>query len=101
MRGQSVVSVVAVLDQQFPVCTRTVRLLACDDLHSDLALISDQIDIFASASQVVVEVLSGRIEADEEESAISFYSSRHSQPHLFALERVAVRILTGHADELT
>src|SRR5438045_9715600 len=45
MRRQSVVAVVTVLHQEFPVRTRAVGLLSRDDFHPKLGLVGYQIQI--------------------------------------------------------
>src|SRR5258708_17739142 len=100
MERKSVVSVETVLRQQLPVGPCTVRLLARDDFHSDFRLIRDQIEIFSSASQIIVETVSRGIEAGEDEAAIAVDLRGRGQFEFRAGERLAIRFFTRNADEL-
>jgi len=95
MERKRVVSVNTVFGQQLPVGPRTVRLLARDDFHPDFRLVRDQIEIFSSASQIIVETVSRGIEAGEDEAAIAVNLRGRDQPQLFARERFAIRFFTG------
>jgi hypothetical protein len=74
-------------------------LLARYDFHSEFRLVHDQVEIFSSAGQIVVETVSRRIETGEDKTAISLDPRGRDQPQLVARERLAIRCFTRHADK--
>src|SRR5215469_5677423 len=101
MRRQSVIAIVAILDQQFPIGARAVCLHAGNDSHPKFRLIGYQVQVLFCTSQIVIESISRRIEADEYEAAIVIDLGRLRERKLLALERWTVRVLARYSDQLS
>ena len=99
VRDLRVIPVVAVLDEELPVRLNAVALRAADDLHADVGLIGDQVEVLLRAGEVVVQRDAQRIEIHEVEAAIALQTRRRAQAERRARERRPVAVLVGHADQ--
>src|SRR2546426_9884207 len=91
----------AVLDQKLPVGAHAVSLGARNDLQAALGLVAHQIEAFFRAGEIRDQRLDRRREAHEDEITIDVDPRRAGEPELLAVERSAVGVLSGHADEST
>jgi hypothetical protein len=72
-----VVTVEAVLAQQFPVGIEAIGLGAADDFHGGLGLVQHQVDVFQRATQVGLQIIAGRLEVHEVQPAV-LLEARHA-----------------------
>ena len=93
------VPVHAVFHQQLPVGAHTIRLCARDDLHAGLGLVTDQIEVWPGAGQVVHQAFDEWIETDENKIPIYLHPGWTGEPEFPAVKGSTVGVLPRHADE--
>src|SRR5258705_84903 len=100
MRGEEMIVVEAVLDEQLPVRLDVVFLRALYDLHpARLGLVQDKIDVFPRPGEILRQWGSMRIEIQEDESAIAFHPRRLGEPIVGFPEARRIRALSGDTVE--
>ena len=96
MRGDDVIIVDGILDEQFPVCLDVVFLGAGDDFHlAGWRLVNDEIDVILGAREIVDEGRGLRIKTQEPEVAIGLEARHLRESVRGAIEFWTIGFLAG------
>src|SRR4051812_9819477 len=100
MRGEQVVVVEAVFDQQLPVGADVVFLRALDHLHATRGgLVEHEVDVLGGAAEILLQRRGVDVEVEEDEAAVVLDARRRHEAELRAVEVRRIGALAGYGIE--